>query len=131
MFQIKLKELRDKKGISQYKMAAELSISQSTIGNWEAGKREPNFKTLIKLADYFGVSVDYLIGHEKKSVMERPTSDLAENFIKEFGDLFTDKNFKKYATLYKLMNSEQRLLILGVVLEYANQAGIKVTGIFE
>ncbi len=126
-----LKELRIKNNLSQRELANYLDLSVSAYGNYELDQRQPSIENLCKLADYFGVSVDYLIGHEKKSVMERPTSDLAENFIKEFGDLFTDKNFKKYATLYKLMNSEQRLLILGVVLEYANQAGIKVTGIFE
>lgn len=126
-----LKELRIKNNLSQRELANYLDLSVSAYGNYELDQRQPSIENLCKLADYFGVSVDYLIGHEKKSVMERPTSDLAENFIKEFGDLFTDKNFKKYATLYKLMNSDQRLLILGVVLEYANQAGIKVTGIFE
>jgi len=62
MFRIRLKELREQKEISQYKFADDLKLSQSTIGNWEAGKREPNFDTLIKIAQYFNVSVDYLLG---------------------------------------------------------------------
>ena len=41
-----------------------IGISQSTVGNWEAGSREPNFKTMERIADFFGVSVDYLLGRE-------------------------------------------------------------------
>lgn len=64
MFRIRLKELREAKGLSQYSFADAFGISQSTIGNWEAGKREPNFDTMQRLADFFGVSVDYLLGRE-------------------------------------------------------------------
>lgn len=64
MFRLKLKELRENKGVSQYKFADDLALSQSTIGNWEAGKREPNFDTLVKIAQYFNVSIDYLLDVE-------------------------------------------------------------------
>lgn len=64
MFRIRLKELREARGLSQYSFADAFGISQSTIGNWEAGKREPNFDTMQRLADFFGVSVDYLLGRE-------------------------------------------------------------------
>ena len=64
MFRIRLKELREKAGYSQYSFADAFGISQSTIGNWEAGKREPNFDTMQRLADFFGVSVDYLLGRD-------------------------------------------------------------------
>lgn len=64
MFSLKLKELREKKGLSQYGLAAELGCPQSTIGNWEAGKRETNFAMLQKIANYFEVSIDYLIGDD-------------------------------------------------------------------
>lgn len=63
-FRIRLKELRDKKGISQYKLAEELGTSQARIGHWEAGTRECNFSMLLKIAQYFNVSVDYLLGIE-------------------------------------------------------------------
>ena len=70
MFALRLKELREQKGLSQYSLAAALQCPQSTIGNWEAGKRETNFATLDKLANYFGVSVDYLLGREPKPPTE-------------------------------------------------------------
>lgn len=62
LFRFRLKDLREKKRISQYKFAEDLKIAQSTIGNWEAGKREPGYNTLIAIAKYFDVTVDYLLG---------------------------------------------------------------------
>lgn len=62
MFRIRLKQLRESKGLSQYAFAQKMGVAQSTVGNWESGKREPNYSTLQKLADYFGVSTDYLLG---------------------------------------------------------------------
>lgn len=62
MFRIRLKELREKTGMSQYAFAAAFGVAQSTVGSWEAGKREPNFETTQRLADFFDVSVDYLLG---------------------------------------------------------------------
>ena len=64
MLQIRLKELREKKGISQYKLASDLGVAQSTVGMWENGKNRPESATLSALADYFQVSVDYLLGRE-------------------------------------------------------------------
>lgn len=61
MFSLKLKELREEKGLSQQALAMKLNISQSTVGMWESGKREPNFETVKQIADFFKVSVDYLL----------------------------------------------------------------------
>lgn len=70
MFRIRLKELRERAGYSQYSFADKFGVAQSTVGSWEAGKREPNFDTMKRLADFFCVSVDYLLGRE--SVSEGP-----------------------------------------------------------
>ena len=58
MFQIRLKELREKAGYSQQGFANAIGVKQSTVGNWEAGAREPKFEVMERLADFFGVSVD-------------------------------------------------------------------------
>lgn len=58
---MKLKELRKSKGISQLKLAMDINTSQNTISRYENGEREPGINELIKLADYFNVSVDYLL----------------------------------------------------------------------
>lgn len=59
---MRLKELRKKKGITQLRLATELNTTQNTISRYETGEHEPGIAELIKLADYFNVSVDYLIG---------------------------------------------------------------------
>ena len=64
--QNRIKELRLSKKITQVELAKHLSVSQGTLSFWEQGKYEPDNKSLTKLADYFGVSVDYLLGKSKE-----------------------------------------------------------------
>lgn len=61
----KLKELRKEHKLSMKEVGKILGLSESTISLYEAGKREPDIKTLIKMADYFKVSVDVLIGRNE------------------------------------------------------------------
>ncbi|MBQ7688739.1 MAG: helix-turn-helix transcriptional regulator [Clostridia bacterium] len=58
---MRIKELRKKRQISQLKMAMDLNMTQNTISRYETGEREPGIRELILLADYFQVSVDYLL----------------------------------------------------------------------
>lgn len=58
---MRLKELREKKNISQLKLALELNMNQNSISRYETGAREADYKTLIAFADYFNVSIDYLL----------------------------------------------------------------------
>ncbi|MBQ0037860.1 MAG: helix-turn-helix transcriptional regulator [Clostridiales bacterium] len=59
---MRLKELRKARHITQLKLALDLHMSQNTISRYETGEHEPGIAELVKLADYFHVSVDYLIG---------------------------------------------------------------------
>lgn len=63
MFADNLKRTREDRGISQAVLAKALNVSQGTIGNWETDKRVPDVEMLKKISQYFGVSVDYLIGN--------------------------------------------------------------------
>ena len=62
----RLKELRKKKKISQLKLALDLNMNQNTISRYENLEREADYETLIKFADYFDVSLDYLLGRIEK-----------------------------------------------------------------
>lgn len=66
MFQVRLKELREKAGLSQNALAKQLGFAQSTVGMWESGKNKPEYDTLTQIADFFNVSTDYLTGREKE-----------------------------------------------------------------
>ncbi len=58
----RLKELREARHLSQVRLAMELSMSQNSISRYENREREAGYETLIAIADYFQVSLDYLLG---------------------------------------------------------------------
>ena len=58
---IGLRQIRQKKGYSQLKVAMDLSISREALSYYETGRRSPDLQMLRLLSDYFGVSIDYLI----------------------------------------------------------------------
>ncbi len=60
--EFRLKELRKRRKISQLKMALDLNMNQNTISRYENMEREADYKTLIRFADYFDVTLDYLLG---------------------------------------------------------------------
>ena len=66
-----LKELRKEKKVSQCDVATALGVTRSAYGNYELGVREPDYATLIKLADYFGVSTDYLLRGDQPTEEEK------------------------------------------------------------
>lgn len=87
MFSQKLKELRTRDDISQAKFAKEVGFSQSAIASWENETREPGINALIKIAQYFNTSVDYLVGLPTvTSQTEKPTDFSADelNLIKQY-----------------------------------------------
>ena len=71
MFSLRLKGLRVDKKLTQIQLAQELNVSIGAVGNWEAGKRMPDYSALLKIADYFLVSVDYLLGRETSGSQSR------------------------------------------------------------
>lgn len=58
---MRLKELRKSRGVTQLKLSMDLNVNQNTISRYETGVCEASYQMLIKLADYFDVSVDYLL----------------------------------------------------------------------
>ena len=63
----RIKELRRSKHITQEKLASILGVTQSNLSGWETEKWQPDHATLLKLADYFEVSIDYLLGRTDES----------------------------------------------------------------
>lgn len=66
-FKERLKELRTKRGYSQYDLAKRLGVSKSTISMLEVGSRQPSMEMLEALCDFFNVSLDYIRGKENVS----------------------------------------------------------------
>ena len=74
MLRIKLKELREEKGMSQYAFADAFGVSQSTVGGWESGVRCPNVETTKKIAAFFDVTVAYLLGEDTEKRAATPSN---------------------------------------------------------
>ena len=68
---MRLKELRKARGISQLKLAMDLAMNQNSISRYENGERQADYATLIKFADYFDVSIDYLLYRTDKPEMNK------------------------------------------------------------
>lgn len=71
-----LKRLRKSKGFTMGKMADELGISSGSISNYENGQRLPDIEIAAKIADYFGVSIDYLLGRDELKLKEKHVDEL-------------------------------------------------------
>lgn len=70
MFGDRLKELREDNKLTQYDLAEVLNLTQQTISLYESNKRQPDYETLVKVADYFSVTVDFLL----ERINEKPKS---------------------------------------------------------
>jgi len=84
----RIKELREDRDLRQSDLAKATGIDQRTISNYETGKSNPDSYALIKLADYFGVSIDYLVGRTKNNLFDKEEKvNLVENIRQSLEDL--------------------------------------------
>ena len=107
---VRLKELRETAGISQKFLAEHIGVSQQSINKYENHNIEPDISTLSLIADFFGVSVDYLIGHSSIPHKIEP--------VKSF-DLNTDE--ESLISKYRKLNSSQKQSIHLVVDNYISK----------
>lgn len=94
---LKLKSLRIEKGLKQTELAALLNVTQGALSGWETGRYDIGNSDLIKIADYFNVSTDYLLGRTDESAITSaaaPAQDALttqeETHIKKYRQLDTD-----------------------------------------
>lgn len=107
----KLKKLRSDSGMTQAEFADVFSISNGTIAMWETGKRTPDIEMIKRIANYFHVSVDYLVGNET----ENEKDPVSENDIKfalfHGAEGITDEMYaevKQFAEMVKLREENKR-----------------------
>lgn len=97
---MKLKELRNQKRKTQEEVANDLSIRKQTYQNYELEKRQPDILMLIKLADYFHTTIDFLVGHEVPYLINK--------------SMFSDVQLEILEETQKL-NNEQSLRVLSYI----------------
>lgn len=64
LFPKRLRSLMSAKNITQVELSKAISVNQSTVCSWLSGKKSPKISTLYKIADFFNVSIDYIIGRK-------------------------------------------------------------------
>lgn len=67
MFADRLRLLRKEHGLTQIQFAKTFNVANGTIAMWETGRREPDFSTMLRISDFFHVSVDYLLGRDEET----------------------------------------------------------------
>ena len=107
-----LKALRNEKNISQINLARHMNVSRSTVSMWENGASEPDNETLVKLANFFGVTIDYLLGNEDKTEPQRvPVTEEDIMFALFGGEDVTPEMYeevKRFAQFVKERNKNEQ-----------------------
>ena len=116
MFAERLNELRKNKGLNQPELAKELNVAKQTVSNWENNNRTPDNEMLIKIANYFDVSLDYLLGRTdnpncsvlstnyKGKEIELTINSKSNNYTQEQIQALVDKLSELYVDVEKLID---------------------------
>jgi transcriptional regulator with XRE-family HTH domain len=102
MLSEKIKELREAHGLTQEELATALGLSRPTITKYERNERVPDLIIATRMAEYFGVSLDYLVGR-KPSIKEKIAYEIVAMFNRK-GLTDADVESNGFKTLLKLLN---------------------------
>ncbi len=122
MYEI-FKQLLQKYGVTSYEVAKKAGVTQTALSNWKAGRSTPKAETLQKIADYFNVTVDYLLTGKETEINDesdmKPIDDL--DIAKKLEAVIGDINDKDTSPLYyKGEKIDQKsLAVLALTLENA------------
>jgi len=109
-FPIRLKELREEKGLLSKDFAKIMSVEPATITNWEKGNRFPKDDVLIKIADYFNCSIDYLLGRTDDKLAKIYSGILHNQTI----EIEIDKGYPHELTAEDVQNIIKQLDAVGL-----------------
>jgi HTH-type transcriptional regulator, competence development regulator len=80
-----IKKLRERENISQKDFAQKIGISNVVLSRYEKDERKPDYDMLKRIADYFEVSIDFLLGREEKGNQKEDTLEEVNKLVKEYG----------------------------------------------
>ena len=100
-----IKRARKAKGLSQEELAVKLNVVRQTVSKWENGTAMPDFKKLNALAEYFGVTMDELLGFSNDKNNNDNINDYTKEYINELITLENMQSSKKIKELYKKLKT--------------------------
>ena len=107
MLSLRITELRKQKGLTQADISRHLHITQQTYSSYETGRRQINYETLCMLADYYEVSVDYLLGRDVS--LPSYLNEEERNIIAQYRELGNNaKDAVKNCLLFEYSRSLKR-----------------------
>ncbi|GEQ21588.1 hypothetical protein CBU02nite_20940 [Clostridium butyricum] len=109
-FPIRLKELREEKGLLGKDFAKIMSVEPATVTNWEKGNRFPKDDVLVKIADYFDCSTDYLLGRTDDKIAKVYSETLHNQTI----EIEIDKGYPHELTAEDVQNILKQLDAVGL-----------------
>ena len=102
---LRIKELKEEKNISQLELAKKLNLTQQSISLYEKGDREPSIDVLKSIANFFNVSLDYLLGKSDIRNYDKDEREFRFAFHKETEGM-TDEEIKDALRFYKEMKKK-------------------------
>lgn len=122
MFGKRISDLRKERGLTQLDLAQKIGVTRSAISLYEIEKREPDTETLLKMADFFGVSTDYLLGYSKNRIKEEDLEWRYPHVKNRIGSIIS-----KYREEFNLSSKEfAKKMGISVELEQNIEAGINI-----
>ena len=110
----KLKNLREKKGLLQKELGDKLNISASTIGMYEQDRRDPDFETLKKIANFFNVTTDYLLDNTNNTDMdeELKEKEALKKLLQKTGFMAGDEDLtdEELERLIEFVNANKKFI---------------------
>lgn len=83
----RIKLLRESRGLQQQELCSIIGVEQSTLANYENNRRIPSDEVKIKLADYFNVTIDYLLGRDTPETKKDPSAEESK-MVNEISDIY-------------------------------------------
>ncbi|GAB6100399.1 hypothetical protein JCM16358_22780 [Halanaerocella petrolearia] len=101
-----LRKLRKEENLTQAQLGKKLNLGESTISLYESNKREPDYKTLKKIADFFNVTADYLLGFSSKEEQKDKLKEIAPEKTLEL------LNPEEIDFLWEILHDDKRQILL-------------------
>lgn len=114
----RIKTICNERGLSMYRIEKDCGFGNGSIMKWE--RSSPKVENVIKLADYFGISVDYLLGRERVAEDNAILADKVDfDISKNYGLDYLEK-------IYKELDEKQKMFVISWFLGYAKSQGIQI-----